>query len=387
MITKYVLPMLAVLGVTFAVVTVVKARQPMPPSQPVVQPPTRPTEFKSIAGAGLIEARRENIPIGSPVPGVVWEVYVKIGDQVKKGDPLFRLDDREVMAQLKVREAAVVAAKAQLHKQLSAPRPEDIPPAQAAIEEAKAKVYDAESAMGRTEKLYNRQMAPASDYDRDRFNYFSAKAAMARAIAEYEKIMAGTWKEDIEVTKAMLQQSESELESTRIMLDRLTVRALADGEVLQVNVRPGQFAALAWREPMVVLGDVNRLHVRVDIDENDLPMFEPKARAVATLKGRPQARFDLEFVKVEPYVIPKKSLTGDNSERVDTRVLQVIYALPDDRPIHLYVGQQMDVYLKAAAPPKGISLDTDPDSRVAPLEEYDGKPTPADVGGGLKRSS
>jgi multidrug resistance efflux pump len=352
MITKYVLPVLAVLGVSFAVGTVLLAWPPPPESKPLEDPPRRPGQFKAIAGAGLVEARRENIPIGAPVPGVVWEVFVKIGDMVQRNDPLFRLDHREVQAQLKVREASLVSAQARLHMALAAPRPEDVPPAQAAVEEARAKLNDAESAMARTEKLFNRQMAPASDYDKDRFAYFSAKAALARAVAELDRIKAGSWKEEIEVARANVLMAESEVESTRILLDRLTVRALADGEVLQVNVRPGQFAALAWREPMIVLGDVNRLHVRVDIDENDVPLFEAHAQAVATLKGRPNVRFPLEFVKVEPYVIPKKSLTGDNSERVDTRVLQVIYALPDHRPVQVYVGQQMDVYLESAAPPK-----------------------------------
>src|SRR5262245_59379589 len=104
--------------------------------------------------------------------------------------------------------------------------------------------------------------------------------------------------------------------------------------VLQVNVRPGQFAAVVWKEPLVVLGDVQKLHVRADIDEHDLPMFKPNAPAVGFLRGHtnPEERFDLTFVRIEPYVIPKKSLTGDNAERVDTRVLQVIYALPDERP-------------------------------------------------------
>ena len=55
---------------------------------------------------------------------------------------------------------------------------------------------------------------------------------------------------------------------------------------------------------------------------------------------------DLMFVRVEPYVIPKKSLTGESTERVDTRVLQVIYALdPSFRT--LYVGQQVDVFIAA----------------------------------------
>jgi multidrug resistance efflux pump len=348
MVTKFILPLLSVLGLSFAVGSVLRPRPPQA-AVPISAPPRRPAEFKSIAGSGLIEARRENIPIGSPVPGVVWEVFVKIGDRVKVGDPLFRLDDREVQPQIKVRQASLAAARAQLHRALAAPRAEDLPPARAAVEEAKAKLNDAESAMARTEKLYVRQMAPASDYDHDRFAYYSARAALARAVADLDKITAGSWKEDIEVARASVQMAESELESSQVLLDRLTVRALAEGEVLQVNVRPGQFAALAWREPMIVLGDVNRLHVRVDIDENDLPMFAPHAPAFATLKGRTDVRFPLEFVKVEPYVIPKKSLTGDSSERVDTRVLQVIYALPDERAIQVYVGQQMDVYLREAA--------------------------------------
>ena len=84
---------------------------------------------------------------------------------------------------------------------------------------------------------------------------------------------------------------------------------------------------------MIILGDVKRLHVRVDIDESDIPCFQKNTPAYATLKGRPDVLFPLKFVYVEPYVIPKQSLTGSNSELVDTRVLQVIYALPrDERP-------------------------------------------------------
>jgi hypothetical protein len=142
-----------------------------------------------------------------------------------------------------------------------------------------------------------------------------------------------------------------------------------DGEVLQLNVRLGQYAAFAWKEPMAVLGDIHRLHVRVDIDENDLPYFSTGSEAVATLKGRPRVRFPLNFVYVEPYVIPKQSLTGYNSERVDTRVLQVIYELPVDRPVDVYVGQQMDVYLKAVAGPRTGELEIGGSDGQLPFEE------------------
>ena len=64
-----------------------------------------------IAGSGLVEARRENIPIGVNIPGVVTEVFVKKGEKVKAGAPLFRIDDRDYKAQLAVREAELVSAE------------------------------------------------------------------------------------------------------------------------------------------------------------------------------------------------------------------------------------------------------------------------------------
>lgn len=358
MFSKIVLPLLAVAGLSFAVYTVVLARQPLPASVPQVSPPVRPS-LRSIAGAGIVEARRENIPIGVNVPGVVTEVFVKKSDVVKQGDPLFRVDDRDLKAQLRIYEAQLVSMKAQWHKLKAAPRPEDVPPAEAAVEEARARLNETEAAMARTERLYNRQMAAAGDFDKDRFTYSASKAAFLKVTAELERIKRGTWQEDLDVSQAAVDLASSQVESARINLDRLTVRAPLDGDVLQLNIRLGQFAAMTWKEPMIVLGDIQRLHVRVDIDENDLPWFEKNAPALATLKGRPGVKFALGFEYVEPYVIPKQSLTGSNSERVDTRVLQVVYALPDNRPVDLYVGQQMDVYLRAALAPKGISLDTD----------------------------
>ena len=294
MFTKIVLPILAVAGVFFAINRVVEARRPEPVAQPIVEPPTRPDAVKMIAGSGLVEARRENIPIGVNIPGVVTEVFVKKGQKVKAGDPLFRTDDREFKSMLAVREAELAAAKAQLHKLIVSPRPEDIPPAKAAAQEAEARMDDAEAALARTERLFQRQMIAASDYDKDRYAFYAAKATYAKAKADLEKILAGSWKEDIEIARAAVQLAQSQVESIKINLERLIVRAPMDGEVLQLNVRLGQFAAMTWKEPMIVLGDSKRLHVRVDIDEPELLYFSKSTPAIATLKGRPNVRFHSE---------------------------------------------------------------------------------------------
>jgi HlyD family secretion protein len=54
----------------------------------VADAPTPPYET-SVAGAGLVEANTENIAIGTEISGVVLQIYVQIGSQVKKGDPAF----------------------------------------------------------------------------------------------------------------------------------------------------------------------------------------------------------------------------------------------------------------------------------------------------------
>lgn len=348
MITKYVLPAVAILGLGFAVLAMLPAQKSPPGSKPVVTPPTRPEGDPTIAGAGIIEASEENIPIGANIPGVVTEVFVKVSDKVNIGTPLFKTDDRNLVAILKVREANLEAAKAQLSRIEAAPQAQDIATAQAAVDEAKAKARDSEINFARTSKLFGRDVSSNSDYDRDRNQMDATKAALARAEADLKRIGL-TWEKDIVVSRAQLAQAKSMRDETLMDIERCTVKAMADGQVLQVNVRPGQYAASVWKEPLVVVGNVKTLNVRVDIDEQDVPYFDEKSEAFATLKGRPGYRFNLyKLVKVEPYVIPKRSLTGDNSERVDTRVLQVVYALPDARDIPLYVGQQMDVYLRSA---------------------------------------
>ena len=359
MFKKFLLPLVALVGFGFAVYTIF-SREPIKVSEPLSTPPTQAKYRKFIAGAGIVEARLENIPIGSAIPGIVWELNVKVKDRVKKGDPLFKIDDRDVRADLAVREANLASAIASYRRLEAAPQAGDIATAEAAVEESRAKVNDTEAASARTERLYTRQMGTASDYDRDRDRYAfqSAKASLSKSQADLNRIKI-TWEADKAVAKAAVAMADSQLQSTKIQLDRLVVRALADGEVLQVNVRPGQYAASLFNQALIVIGDSNRLHVRVDIDQNDVPLFNTKSRAIATLKGRPSVAFeDMPIYKVEPYIIPKKSLTGDNSERVDTRVLQVVYVLPENTPVPLYIGQQMDVYIESVEP-AGVSLDTD----------------------------
>jgi multidrug resistance efflux pump len=161
----------------------------------------------------------------------------------------------------------------------------------------------------------------------------------------------------VQTATAQLEQARSEIASASAQvraaqteIERSTVTAPLDAQVLQVKVHAGEFAPAAptGEAPLIILGRVSPLHVRVDVDEQEAWRVSAGARAMGHVRGAPQIKTPLAFVRFEPYVTPKKSLTGDSTERVDTRVLQVIYRVEgDDVPLH--VGQQLDVFIEDGA--------------------------------------
>ena len=278
------------------------------------------------------------------------KVFVSVGKRVKAGDPLFALDNRKQQADLAVKEAALNEARARLAKLKQAPRAEELPPALARVKEAEAILEDARHQLQITEKLKDARVIAIDDVIKRRYAVEAAEARLTQAKADLKLLEAGSWKPDIEVTMATVAGVEAEVEAARVEIDRLTICAPVEGDILQVNIRPGEFAPSGVTpEPLILLGNLDRLHVRVDIDENDAWRFQPEAPAVGSIRGNPRLKTDLAFEYVEAYVVPKRSLTGDSTERVDTRVMQVVYSFKRGM-LPVYPGQLMDVYIDDRAP-------------------------------------
>jgi HlyD family secretion protein len=346
MIRKYVLSLLALAGFVVAVLTVRAGSRVVPAAQPVVQP-AKSTFESFVAGAGIVEASSRNIEIGSHVSGVVQTLYVEAGDAIGAVEPLFTLDERDLKAQLAVRHAALNAAQAQLQRLESMPRPEDIPPADARVQEAKSALDDAQSQLDLWESLPDKRAVSQEALDRRRYAVEVARARLTESEADLALLKAGAWQADLEIARAEVASSEAQVQQTMTDIERLTVRSPVAGRVLQVNARQGEFAqAGALETPLILVGAVEPLQVRVDVDEHDAWRVRSGAKAVAFVRGNSQLSRPLTFVRFEPFVVPKVSLTGASTERVDTRVLQVLYSFePDSMPV--FVGQQMDVFIEA----------------------------------------
>jgi RND family efflux transporter MFP subunit len=288
------LPAVAAIALTLAVGSVL-TRKPTPGKEPLVLPPT--SEFKqSIAGIGIIEPVSELVSVGSEMPGIVRQVYVKVGAHVQQGTPLFSLDDRDVNAQISTLEAALKSA------QLQAKQANDQYATVKALKDSRAVSKD---------EFTRRE--------------YAAKVADAKV----DEIRA-QWRQWM-TTK-----------------ERLTAKAPMSGEILAVNIHPGEYAlTTGGAEPLIRMGDTRVLRVRVEIDEQNASRIHKDAKAFGSPRGDTALKIPLRFVRFEPYVKPKVNL-ATGGQRVDTRVMQVIYEL-EASSTNVFVGQQMDVFIEQQA--------------------------------------
>ncbi len=350
---RYLLPLLALGSLTFAVSWTLAER----PVRKSVRPPAPPPEAASVntvAAVGLVEPATENISLSCAVSGLVASLDVKAGDSVRAGQKLFSVDDRDLRADLAVKRAAFDSALAQLEKLEAAPRPEEIPPAQAKVDEAKAELADAETQVKLIDSVTDSRAVKREDVLRRHLAYDAAKARLAQAENDLALLRAGTWAPDLAIARTQAQQAAMAVKQDEVSIERLTTRAPMDGVILQNKVRLGQYAQCGpLAEPLMIFGGGKELHLRADIDEEDAWRVKAGASAVAHVRGNSRITYPLEFVRFEPYVIPKQSLTGDATERVDTRVLQAIYRFPD-RNSQVFNGEQMDVFISAPAPNSGV---------------------------------
>jgi HlyD family secretion protein len=297
MIRKFVLPILAAIGIAIAVFMVIKGNETPPASKPVVQSAMAPyTSY--IFGPGIVEASTENIAIGTPVSGIVTTVYVKWGDRVRIGDPLFTIDSSDLKAQL--------------------------PPALAKVKEVEANL-----AKGKNRLRIGQNMTPG----------------VSISVEELDNRRL-----DVGIVEAALASAEAQVAQIKTEIERRTVRARLPGRILQMKTRLGEYAQSgSISTPLMLLGNDDRLHIRVDVDENDAWRFQPCAAAIASVRGNPELKTSVKFEHTDPDVVPKVSLTSDSStQRVDTRVLQVIYSF-ERGSLPVYVGQQMDVFIDVPA--------------------------------------
>ena len=99
--------------------------------------------------------------------------------------------------------------------------------------------------------------------------------------------------------------------------------------------------------PVIVLGTPQtNLNVRCYIDEILVPRLPSasKIKAQMLIRGS-NVKVPLDYVRMQPYVSPKIELSDERQERVDVRVLPIIFSFAKPKDLNLYPGELVDVYI------------------------------------------
>lgn len=356
---------LAVVGILAGLTSAWFSRIEKKPLAPEFNPAPNPYE-RGIYANGIIESYQSNganINIFPEVSGTITQIQAVEGAVVPAGTVLFQLDDTVQRAVCEQQKSQAEAALALLEELKAQPRKETLEVAKAQVEYASANLATARTQYEKLRKSY--EFDPHS-VSRDQLDNAENAAKAARANLEVaqkqlELTGAGAWVYEVRNQQHVYDAASKAAASAKALLDKYTVRAPVNGVVLAVNTAPGSYISsqgaygtyTAAFNPVIVMGAAEPYYeVRCYIDEILIPKLPPASQLDSRMKARMFVRgtnisVPLEFVRIQPYVTPKIELSNQRTERVDVRVLPMVFRFRPPEGTNVYPGQLVDVYVEA----------------------------------------
>jgi HlyD family secretion protein len=355
---------LVVVGTLGALLSAYVYAVPAKPLPPAFSPASNPYP-SGIYANGIIEsfqANGSNINIYPEVPGVVVRVLVSEGQQVAAGEPLLQIDDSIQRATVEQLKAQAEAAQAMLAELRAQPRKENLEVVKAQMDAAQASLKTARDTRDKQQSSYDIDPASISKDALDTAVNAEkvAQANLEVARRQFELTRAGAWIFDIENQEKQAQALAKQYAASSALLAKYAVKAPVDGIVMSVGATVGSYVSPQGAydtytqafDPVAVMSTAKgTLAVRCYIDEILIPRLPPtdKLDAQMFIRGT-NVKVPLTFVRVQPYVSPKIELSNERQERVDLRVLPLIFRFEPPQGVEVFPGELVDIYVAAAKP-------------------------------------
>jgi HlyD family secretion protein len=330
------------------------------PQTPAFDPAANPYA-KGIYAEGIVESYQnngENINLYPEVPGTIVEIPVHEGQLVRKGTVLLRLDDSVQRATAEQQKSQAEAAHAMLDELRAEPRKETFEVSRAQVSYARAQLKNAQDELQKQEVSFRLEPKSVSKYALDDArNAVKVAAANLDVVRrQYDLTRAGAWIYDIRNQERIYDADQKAYLSSSALLAKYTIKAPADGTILAIRAAVGSYVApqgtydtyTQGSDPVIVMGAAQQyVGVRCYIDEILIHRLNagPRMQARMFIRGT-HINVPLEYVRVQPYVSPKIELSDERLERVDVRVLPVIFRFTRTKELPVYPGQLVDVYIE-----------------------------------------
>ena len=295
------------------------------------------------------------IELAAKVVGKVGWIGVDIGDKVKSGQVLVRLEDDEYRANVAANQGNYETLKARLAEAEHGSRPEEIAKARADVEQARADQENARITLERTRELVAQQVLPQQNLDDAKARYDSAVAKVASLERSSELVRLGPRQEQIDALRAQVLQAKGALDYAQIQLDNTAIRAPVDGTILERNVEKGEFVTTGFvgdkgaKGYVVSIADLRDLDVELDINQNDFAKLNPKQSGMITTDAYPDRKYRGVIREISPEANRQKATV-----QVKVKVLE-----PDD-----HLRPEMNASVAFYSPEKTDKLQGDRTKRI-----------------------
>src|ERR1051325_2501562 len=246
------------------------------------------------------------IELAAKVVGKVAWIGVDIGDKVKAGQVLVRLEDDEYRANVAATRGNLETLKARLPEAEHGPSPEEIARPKADVDQARADQENARVTLERTRDLVAQQILPQQNLDDAKTRYDSMAARVASLERAYELVRLGPRQEQVDALRAQVSQAQGTLNYAKIQLDNTVIRAPIDGTILERNVERGEFVTTGFvgdkgaKGYVVALADLKDLEVELDINQNDFAKLDPKQPGLITTDAYPDRKYPGVIREISP---------------------------------------------------------------------------------------
>lgn len=336
------------------------------PLAPVFDPTANPYQA-GIYANGIVQsdqAHGTNIALYPEVAGSVIQIPTSEGQRVKRGDILLVLDATVQEATVEQLHAQAQAAQAALAELRAQPRPESLAVITAQVDVAQATLKMSTDNLTKLRSIADKDPGLVS---RDQLDNAAnavavANASLSVARRQYELAKAGAWKYDVQSQTQQAVALDKAYQAAASQLAKYTLRAPVDGTVLSIQTAVGSYVSAQGtydpisgaNGPVILMGggSADELSVRCYIDEILIQRLALTQTTPARMFIRgTDISIPLQYVRIQPYVSAKVQLSSGRTERVDLRVLPVIFRMKRPPGVQLYPGQLVDVYIEAPAAP------------------------------------
>lgn len=302
----------------------------------------RPQFATYISGVGVVEPESGNVNISTQFNRIIKKISVFVNQKVKKGEVLFQLDNQDLLANLKIKQREYEKIEANFHKLEALPRKEDLAIAEESLNRSQAALNESKEQYDMITNLPNPRAISREEQNKRLSHYQQAEAEFKKAQAQLEKVRSGTWEPELKIAHHGVEQAKADVEAIETEIERTSIKSPIDGTVLQIKIHEGELSDPG--KTAIILGTIDQLNLRVSIDQYKVSMLRPNSPAVAFRQGDRSTEFPLKFIHVEPFMVPKKYVTNEIGEKVDTQVFEILYRIEKNHS-HLFIGEQMDVYI------------------------------------------